>query len=1186
MLKQLLRFETFYQLRQRAFLWLSLLFLGFGFLMGKQGATRGNVLFNASYAISHIVALFTLGSVFIIMFFTVSGVLRDKQYQTERLIFSTSLSKPQFFISRFLGIFISSLVTFSMFLIGFYISTLLPDIDPERKALFNMQYYLQAWGIIIVPNIFICSAIIFSVGILSGNTLATYVSAIFIYVLYFICSLFLNSPLIAQSVPASPEGMVIAALSDPFGISAFFEQTQYWTPFQKNTEMISFSGYFMWNRLIWLVIALGVFVTTYRFFSFRIKNQNVKKAPGKGITNNNTVYRQVAVRTDQRKPVSVYLSLLSIELRGVFRSLSFMAVLLCWIVIGVSEIYSRFYRGGEYNDSLYPAAGLLVERIHQPLFILSLILIVFFGGELFWKARGFNFNSIIDTTPTSNGVFYLAKISALICLPMLLTITGIIIGVVFQWVLGYDDLEPRVYLSLLLYQFITTFIYSALTLFIQNLIHHKYIGMTITGILIIVLGTSMSEVVGIVHPLFRFGYIPFPGYTSMNGYSDAISMIRHLAGYWMSFAFVLAMITYKLWKRGRVKSLDHRWKHLLSGWNKMNTAVFLILCVASLGYGSIIFYNKNIVNPYQTVSGYLDRSQLYEQKYKKYDTLPQLFPVAISTSMDIYPKERRYRVRVNNTLRNRDHRKATFIFISEKEKLDSITLENAVLKERDSVLGTYLFEFCNPVLPGESVRFSYEIDQQQSGYEFTNAIVANGSYIRHNDFNPVLGYRNSLEIQDRFERKKRGLPELNDAEESDEHIFSESSGFGKIDYETVISTSDDQTAIGSGDLLEKWSENGRSYFKYKATDKILPNVGYFSANYKVRTDRFKDVKITQYYHEPHYFNIDTIQIAAKKALEYCISNFGDYGFDHLRIAEVPGHWSMGGYAHPGTISMVEDRLYLTDIRNENDFNLVVKRTIHEVSHQWWGHLLTPKLVPGGALLVEGFAKYTEAVVMEKLYGKKALWKLSDNAIRRYFTGRSYALSEEPPLYRVEGESYLSYGKAFTVLYAIKELIGEERVNLALRRTIGKHQNEEIFTATADDFIDELYKVTPATYHSLVDDWFKRVITYDLRVENVKSKELKDGRYEIELQLVSKRFKTLEGGQEVQVGMDEPVQIGLFSTHPEDMETKSGKEIIYLKAHQLSEDKTTIRMIVDEEPVYVAVDPFGTRLDANRADNIK
>ena len=38
-------------------------------------------------------------------------------------------------------------------------------------------------------------------------------------------------------------------------------------------------------------------------------------------------------------------------------------------------------------------------------------------------------------------------------------------------------------------------------------------------------------------------------------------------------------------------------------------------------------------------------------------------------------------------------------------------------------------------------------------------------------------------------------------------------------------------------------------------------------------------------------------------------------------------------------------------------------------------------------------------------------------------------------------------------------------------------------ANSVEFLDELYKVTPPEHHILIDDWFKKVITYDLSAED-------------------------------------------------------------------------------------------------------
>ena len=123
------------------------------------------------------------------MFFAITAMLRDRQYGMDGLIFSTAIKKPAYFWTRFLGTFVFSVLAFSPFLLGYIFGNYFLGLDPERIADFSLMTYLQPWLYIVVPNIFICSALIFSVSTLSQNTIATYVGAIFIYMLYFVCSI-------------------------------------------------------------------------------------------------------------------------------------------------------------------------------------------------------------------------------------------------------------------------------------------------------------------------------------------------------------------------------------------------------------------------------------------------------------------------------------------------------------------------------------------------------------------------------------------------------------------------------------------------------------------------------------------------------------------------------------------------------------------------------------------------------------------------------------------------------------------------------------------------------------------------------------------------------------------------------------------------------------------------------------
>jgi len=277
-------------------------------------------------------------------------------------------------------------------------------------------------------------------------------------------------------------------------------------------------------------------------------------------------------------------------------------------------------------------------------------------------------------------------------------------------------------------------------------------------------------------------------------------------------------------------------------------------------------------------------------------------------------------------------------------------------------------------------------------------------------------------------------------------------------------------------------------------------------------------------------------------------------------------------------------LYLVDTRDSEEFNLVAKRVIHEVAHQWWGHTLIPKMVEGGSLFVEGFAKYTEAIILVEMYGNSAIWQLSQNAISRYFKGRAYASEVEPPIYLVDGQGYISYGKHYIIMLALRDLLGEEKLNSVLRSITDRHRHEfDEFNITTLDFIEELYQVTPSTQHALIDDWFKRVITYDLSVENRKYKQLKNGKFEISLQVLSKRFETQSDGSSKAISINEPIAIGFFSKHPSSVNKEN--EILYLKPHQIIKESMEIKIVLDKLPEYVSIDPYGTRCDEDFLNNV-
>ena len=91
-----------------------------------------------------------------------------------------------------------------------------------------------------------------------------------------------------------------------------------------------------------------------------------------------------------------------------------------------------------------------------------------------------------------------------------------------------------------------------------------------------------------------------------------------------------------------------------------------------------------------------------------------------------------------------------------------------------------------------------------------------------------------------------------------------------------------------------------------------------------------------------------------------------------------------------------------------------------------------------------------------------------NARSRYFTGRSFAGEIEPPVYKVLGqELYFLRKSIIHVMLALRDLIGEDQVNLVLKTITDRHRyrNSNKLEANTIEFLDEIYKVTPTHQHT-------------------------------------------------------------------------------------------------------------------------
>lgn len=1184
MISSLLRFELLYQRKLWALPAAMILFFLTGLQIGGQGFAPDLINFNAPYQISYYTSIFSLGAVFAIMFFVINGILRDKDHQLEEIIFSTGIRKYQFFLSRFIGVFLFSLLAVSPIMLGMISGRLFIEMDPDRLAPFSLFPYFWNWMLFILPNVFICSGFIFSVGLLTKNRMSVYASAVLIYVFYFVCSFYFNSPILADSSPSHTDNLLLASIGDPFGISAFMEQSQYLTPIQKNSTHVALTGNFLLNRLLWIILTIGCLGFTFRMFSFRMLSGSKQKTnqPEKEIVNESISFSEYApIITSSSAFWPGFISQSKIGVKQLLKNLPFQVIIALTAFIIGSEFYARLVDGGNYSESLYPVSSLLAGMNNTTLFIFGSLLIVFFSGEWVWKERSENMHLILDATPVSNATFFWSKFAVLMCIPLLFITLEILIAIGFQFLLDYPIIDFGIYLSLYYFQGIPLVFCILLALFVQTFSPGKYLGMAITGMFIIVFNTPLSGSFGIEHPLLTLGSVPDIYFSGMNGVSNSAPAFYLLSSHWLILGFILSVLALKVWKRGVSEGFYSNLKQLTHSWKIRESLFLAVLLMMFLSTTGLIFFKVNVQSEYKTSSQILDEQAEYERLYKHYNNEKWLYPIAIKTDVVLFPKQQFYTVQASYTLSNKSDTSVSKALIIEKNPIKEIHLERATMVSKNETLGVFEFEFDEPIQPGDSVLFSFSVEKKYVGLQSGRDLVKNGSYISLRDFSPSLGYVEGREIQNNSERQKRGLPKKSYEQPSDADFDLMESGYGRVHFETILSVPASQTGISVGNLVDQWTENNRNYYRFVSPEPILPGINYFSADYQIEKENYDGISIEHYFQPGHDFNNKTIMNSIKQTLDYAQKKFGAYSFDHLRVAEIPSLWRFGGYASPGTISMVEQNLYLVDERDPKAFSLVAKRTIHEVSHQWWGHQLSTQNISGGSIFVEGFAKYTEAVVMEKYYGMSSLYQLGESANQTYFGGRSYASTPEQPLYLEQGEQYMLYGKSYMVMLALKDLIGEKELNGILKTLIDRHKNEIDATVTAPEFLDDIYSATPSKYHPLVNDWFTKIIIYDLAVEAVEYQKLNNGLYDILVTIKADRFQSTKG-IETSVSMNEPVTLGLYTTHPSEA---NEQEILVLEPKVIKNGIQLLRFQAPALPSYVAIDPYSTRPDLVRTDNV-
>ncbi len=1129
---------------------------------------------NSPLRVATLTGLMTLLTIPVTSAIVGNAVHRDFESRIHPLFFTTPVSPRAYLVGRYVGAVLVNLLILLSVPLGLLLGTLGPFVQAGRIGPAGAGTFLLPFLVLTIPSVALTGAIFLSLAALTRRMLPNYAGALLLLAAYSVSQRFRTS--------LDP---TVGALVDPFGLTALGQRTRYWTVAEQNASALPLGWDLLAGRVLWLGIGAAILAWAIARFRFAHGAEEGRAAaldapppeasrpleiPDVALSfARGTRLRQLAATTRR-------------DLRSIVGNVYFPVIVagcLSLLLVGAAHV------GEHYGTRTYPVTYEILDLLLGSFGLLVMIVIAFYTGELVWGERDRGEAPLTDSLPLPGWLPFLSKLLAISAVLALLMATAMVVGMVIQASYGWFRFQPLVYLrGLFLHQLTTFLLVAVVALLIHVVVNQKYVGH------VLVVGYYMVSIflpsMGVEHNLLNYGSGPEPQYSEMNGWGHGGWPWLWFRLYWALVAVLLAMASTLLWVRGR--ETDPRGRVRIAA--RRLTRPFLAgaagVLALVLATGGWVFYNTNVRNEFTTseegTQGLID----YERSYRRYHGIPQPRIAAVSLDVDLWPAKRDMRVRGRYRLVNRTRVAIDSVHVDVPSSFDLRTLElsrpsRRVLRDDDG--GYHILALRQPLQPGDTVTLRFELAHVTRG--FTNAlaygpVVNNGTFIA-SDLMPKIGYNPNGELADDDARERKGLPPrprlpaVGDSAGRQRNELSYDADW--IDFETTVSTDADQVAVAPGYLQGTWTRGGRRYFRYRMDAPILNFYAFLSGRYQVRRDRWKGVAIEVYHHPGHAFNVDRMVGAVKKSLDYFTEAFGPYQHRQVRILEFPRY---GAFAQSfaNTIPYSESMGFIADVRpGDIDYPFFV--TAHEVAHQWWGHQAVGAQVQGAAMLSETLAEYSALMVMEKEYGREKMERWLGYELDGYLRGRATERVGERPISRVEGQQYVHYNKGALAMYALRDRIGEERLNGALAAYLREWRFRGPPYATSADLLEHLRAATPDSLRSVVDDLFERVVLYENRTRGATARRVAGGRWEVELTVEARKLHADSLGTETEVPMREAVDVGVYGAD------EGSGTLLYLRKHPLVSGRQRIRVTVDREPRRAGVDPQRKLIDRQGEDNV-
>ncbi|HEX8468805.1 MAG TPA: M1 family aminopeptidase [Allosphingosinicella sp.] len=1188
MFLKIARFELRYQIKNPVFWVAAVMFflLCFGFMASEavSGGARGNLHRNSPFQLTQVQITFNLFFMFVTTAFVANIVVRDDETGFGPIIRSTPITRLQYLGGRFAGAVVAAALAYLFIALGLWAGSIMPWVDSETLGPNRLSYYFYGFLVFGIPNLLVTGAIFFTAATLTRSMMWTYVAV----VVFFLAWLILTG--IGQ---AKPELRDTLALIEPFGAGAFGNAVKYWTTAERNFGLPPVEGAILLNRLIWLAVGsafLAFAIARYRFAEPALSKKRRKleaaeaarppapspaSAAALPADGGSAAWAQLQART-------------RFEMNQVIRSPAFFVL----VALGMINTVANLWFAGEmFGTPTLPVTRWVIPMLSGSFGIFSIIIAVYYSGELVWRERDRRMNEIIDATPLPNWAYVVPKTLAVALVLFATLLFGMAAAILVQLAKGHADIElGKYFLWYLLPLGVEVTMIAALAVFVQSVSPNKYIGWAVMVVYIV--ATIVLVSMGFEHNLYQYNNGPNTPLSDMNGSGGFAAGAWWFRLYWGAFAILLLVASHLLWRRGtetRLKPRLRRAPRRLAGVPGIVAGLALAVFVAT---GAYAFYNTNVLNTYERSSDRDEFSAGYEKKYLKNEALPHPTISKVVLNVALYPAETRAVVDGSYLLSNLTSSPIRDVHVRmPPNDLELLRLDfpGARLRMDDKEYGYRIYTLDSAMQPGETRALSFRTRRWSRGFRNSGQdikLVRNGTFLNNMELAPAIGMDRGGMLQDRSKRKKYGLPPIQRAAKLEDLSATRKSYFGGgwTTADITVSTEADQTPIAPGKKVSDVVAGGRRTARFVSDAPILTFFSIQSARYAEKHRNHRGIDLAVYYHPSHARNVDRMLNALTTSMDYYQASFGPYQFDQARIIEFPGYQTFA-QAFANTIPYSEAIGFVADTSNPDKIDYVTYITAHELGHQYWGHQIIGAEMQGGTMLSETLAQYSALMVMKRLYGDDKIRRFLKYELDSYLRLRTGELVEELPLMRVENQQYIHYNKGSLVMYLLQDRLGEAAVNRAIRSVLEKYKFKGAPYPRSIELVQAFRKEarTPED-QALITDLFERIAVYDLKVGEAKAVKRADGKWDVTVPVEAKKAYADGQGNEKPAPFADRIAIGLFTADP-GRGAFDRRNVLTMQRQPVKSGRQIFRFVTDSKPSHAGIDPYNFYIDRNSDDNV-